>query len=339
MSDPKPIGTANARRRPRRRRLLAAFAFVAALGIAIYLWSGFHGTPGTVYALDARTGKVAWAIRPHQDYLELSWRKHRLLLWAVGGTCDSRDGNYFVINQRTGRTNPSNYQDKDEFRPGRALPTAGSVSFGGRSYEKEPADEWAPGHLKVQAVKIVNPTRFSGTRRVFWSVRRPLGIQPVAVDTRIVLVAPPEAMDPQPGGPKSLEALDRRTGRLLWSRSLAAFGTRGDTYVNYPQPQLSNGVVFAYIEPFRMAALDAATGRLLWTARVAPAREMAVGPNLVVALGDGTVTALTRQGHVLWSDRLEGDDPEPDGTALALDKHMVYVAEEGRAPFSTCSPS
>jgi outer membrane protein assembly factor BamB len=88
-----------------------------------------------------------------------------------------------------------------------------------------------------------------------------------------------------------------------------------------------------------MGALDAATGRLLWTAPVAPARELAVGPNLIVAVGGGTVTALTQQGRLLWSDRLPGHDPEPGGSVLAIDKHMVYVAEEGTAPVRLCSPN
>jgi outer membrane protein assembly factor BamB len=331
VSDPKLIGIANAGRRARRRRRLAAFGFLAVLGIgiAVYVWSSLRSIPGTVYALDGRTGNVAWRISSHEDYLELSWHERRLVLRATGGSCDSRYSDYFVINRRTHHADVlSNYLDSNE------VVTPGAVSFGGRSYETELPDDWAHAHYKVQAVRLV-----SGTRQVLWSARRPVGMQPVAVDARIVLIAPPDSTSPQPDGPKSLEALDRRTGRLLWRRSLAAFGTRGAIYANYPQPQLSDGIVFAYLGPSHMGALDGATGRLLWRAPVAPAREMAVGPNLVAALGGGTVTALTRQGHLLWSHRLEGRDPEPGDAVLAIDKHMVYVAVEGRAPFSTCSPS
>jgi outer membrane protein assembly factor BamB len=157
-------------------------------------------------------------------------------------------------------------------------------------------------------------------------------VEPVAVDNAIVLLAPPGPTYPQPPGAKELVALDPRDGHHLWTRSLNGFG---DAYVNYPRPLLDHGRVYASLTPSMLGALDEQTGRVEWTTSTSGG-QLAAGPTRLTIVGSGRVTALTKDGRPAWSLPIHHKTSD---SALVVDRQRVYVAQNGRHPWTVFCPS
>ena len=124
---------------------------------------------------------------------------------------------------------------------------------------------FGPAHNGYQPSETVLSASSVGHLR--WSWHRPVGFvygSPSVVGNVVYV----EASRDLPGWTNSLVALDRLTGRTLWSRQ---FG-QGQEPV-YTTPVVANGLVYATVDglgasPGRLWAFDAVTGALHWSSAV-----------------------------------------------------------------------
>jgi outer membrane protein assembly factor BamB len=276
-------------------------------------------------AIDARTGAVLWRIKTDANVLGRPIESSRTVRvlggFSIPGECDET-WHWIVLDRLTGRPVKRAHHFK--------LPPLQTQPFSFSSVVLPDGTQ----------VKSVTPNRLIGlssSGRVLWRIRlrrggtlpRGRGYNPGAIPmlagARIVLAFPnsdgydpKESVDPT----LSLVALEPRTGRVLWRRSIKTETARP---YDIAYPAFGPRSVYLFRSRDQLEALDAQTGTVRWRVHVAEG-AVTPAPSRVIVGGPGRVTALSQAGTILWSTSV------PTGTGLepsTLVRNRVYVRSQG----------
>lgn len=122
----------------------------------------------------------------------------------------------------------------------------------------------------------------------------------------------------------SIYALDKATGKVLWTYKVRELETRAFHF--FSTPEVRDGRVFVGAANRRLYCLNAASGKLLWQAQTSDwirAKPLVAGPNVVVASMDGTVQAFGPAGSELWRAKASSHQVMAD---LAGDEAGILVS-------------
>jgi len=150
--------------------------------------------------------------------------------------------------------------------------------------------------------------------------------------------------DPHGQSPKSLTALDLRSGRVLWKRAPRSGFWRYEIdgerfyYLDY-----ARGAPLAP-HPGQLVALELRTGRIVWQARLNEAEgTLGIGEEVIVVL-DGGMTGISRdRGRSIWRRRLKGwsyDEyavTNEVGRAVVFDGALLALGAKGIERFAVRS--
>ncbi len=255
-------------------------------------------------AVDAATGRQLWRT-PLDEELIGSPAVADGLVYVYGGSYhDDPRGRLFALSASTGKVV---WQ----------VATHGGQCGGAAAYHKTPQVAGGVVVLRGPAGYLSGLDARSGRER--WRV--PTGDVPVAGTSARVIVGVPEPGSTQTPG--ALRALDRRTGRTLWTatfRPSELTGIRDINDVTAPIVAATESVVLTQVGPnpylppgvSGLVALDAATGRERWRTTLGYVGQA------VPALPE-SATVVTLRGPLTPAAQVTASPPTPPARAYAVD--------------------
>ena len=323
----------------------------------------YVASPGIMtmaYCLDKRTGKVVWKARQNGTLIYETPRVSsgvviagdKLVLRQTGSRGESGVArNLVYLDKQTGKIVKQETIGHLDYRHGYAPVTGDSryliYPYGQQYIENIPSLVWNLDTLIVKEARsgrnlwalrvgdmsgdpVLDGNRIyvgtdagvlyafeaQGHERIAWQFRAgaPLRASP-AVGPSAVYAAANDG---------SIYALDKATGKVLWTYKVRELETRAFHF--FSAPEVRDGRVFVGAANRRLYCLNAASGKLLWQAQTSDwirAKPLVAGPNVVVASMDGTVQAFGPAGNELWRAKASSHQVMAD---LAGDEAGILVS-------------
>jgi len=258
-------------------------------------------TDGNLYALAAPTGKYLWSFRAQGAILSPPTVVNDVVYFGAA------DGKVYAINAKTGEP-----VWRGGFRTLDAVNGAVAV-----------ADDMV---YFISADQTLYAAA-AATGLLLWRVRLPgtlYALSPVVADRNVYVVAS-----------NALQALQARSGRQLWARTLP------DDIVT--EPVAGNGMVYVLTRDGRVWAFDN-TGKLLWNSKEPVFTNQPVAPPtlagnvLIIGTTRGGIYALdASNGAVLWKYLLQSSSSTPErpsftditATPVVANGTLYVVSDDG----------